>query len=71
MENNSDYVLVANQVSMELARKIADELGIEFTAMIRKEFADEEIYHAFPEDIDGKKLVIIASTPDQIGRAHV
>lgn len=65
MENNSDYVLVANQVSTELARKIADELEIEFTSMIRKEFADKEIYHAFPEDIDGKKLVIIASTPDQ------
>lgn len=65
MENNSDYVLVANKVSTELARKIADELEIEFTSMIRKEFADKEIYHAFPEDIDGKKLVIIASTPDQ------
>jgi ribose-phosphate pyrophosphokinase len=65
MENNSDCVLVANQVSTELARKIADELDIEFTPMIRKEFADKEIYHAFPEDIDGKKLVIVASTPDQ------
>lgn len=65
MENNSDYVLVANQVSTELARKIADELDVEFTHMIRKEFADKEIYHAFPEDIDGKNLVIIASTPDQ------
>jgi len=65
MENNSDYVLVANQVSTELARKIADELGVEFTSMIRKEFADKEIYHAFPEDIDGKTLIIIASTPDQ------
>ena len=65
MENNSDCVLIANQVSTELARKIANELDIEFTPMIREEFADKEVYHAFPEDIDGKKLIIIASTPDQ------
>ncbi len=65
MENNSDCVLIANQVSTELARKIANELNIEFTSMIREEFADKEVYHAFPEDIDGKKLIIIASTPDQ------
>ena len=65
MENNSDCVLVANQVSTDLALKIADELDIAFTPMIRKEFADKEIYHAFPEDIAGRTLIIIASTPDQ------
>ena len=65
MENNSDCVLIANQASTELAQKIANELDIEFTPMICKEFADKEVYHAFPEDIDGKKLIIIASTPDQ------
>ena len=65
MENNSNYVLVANKISTELGQKIADELDMDFTPMIRKEFADGEVYHAFPEDIDGKKLIIIASTPDQ------
>lgn len=65
MENNSNYVIVANKVSTELGQKIADKLDMDFTPMIRKEFADGEVYHAFPEDIDGKKLIIIASTPDQ------
>jgi len=65
MKNNSKYVLIANQVSTELGQKIADELDMDFTFMVRREFADGEIYHAFPEDIDGKKLIIIGSTPDQ------
>jgi len=30
--------------------------------MIRKDFADGEKYHAFPEDIAGKTLIIVAST---------
>lgn len=62
MDNTSDYVVVANRASTELGKKIATELGLEFTTMIRKEFADGENYHAFPEDIAGKALIIIAST---------
>jgi len=62
MNNGSEYVVVANQASTELGVKVADALGIQFTTMIRKLFADGENYHAFPEDIAGKTLIIIAST---------
>jgi ribose-phosphate pyrophosphokinase len=65
MKNNSEYVLVANQASTELGKKIAAELGINFTPMIREQFADGEVYHAFPEDIGGKTLVIVGSTHNQ------
>lgn len=62
MNNGSEYVVVANQASTELGVKVADALGIQFTTMIRKLFADGENYHAFPEDIARKTLIIIAST---------
>lgn len=62
MENTSEYVVVASQASTELGMKVAAELDLDFTTMIRKDFADGENYHAFPEDIAGKTLVIIAST---------
>lgn len=65
MKNNSDYILVANQASTDLGIKIAAELGVAFTSMIRQQFADDEVYHAFPEDIAGKALVIVASTHNQ------
>jgi len=62
MTNNSDYVVVANRASTDLGMTVAEELGLEFTTMIRKDFADGEKYHAFPEDIAGKTLIIVAST---------
>ncbi len=65
MKNNSDYIMVANQASTDLGIKIAAELGVAFTSMIRQQFADDEVYHAFPEDIAGKALVIVASTHNQ------
>ncbi len=65
MKNNSDYILVANQASTDLGMEIAAELGVAFTSMIRQQFADDEVYHAFPEDISGKDLVIVASTHNQ------
>lgn len=55
-------MVVANQATIELGRKIAGELGLEFSEMVRKQFADGEIYHAFPEDVAGKVLIIVAST---------
>jgi len=62
MNNSSEYVVVANQASTELGIKVAAALGFEFTTMIRKLFADGENFHAFPEDIAGKALIIVAST---------
>jgi ribose-phosphate pyrophosphokinase len=62
MKNSSEYVVVANEASTELGGKIAAELGVNFTSMIHRQFADNESYHAFPEDITGKTLIIVAST---------
>ncbi len=65
MTIDSEYVLVANEASAELGRKVAGELGLNFSEMIRKRFADGETYHAFPEDISGKVLIIVASTHNE------
>lgn len=62
MKTSIEYVVVANQASTDIGIKVAAALGIEFTHMERKVFADGENYHAFPEDIAGKTLIIIAST---------
>ncbi|MEN8199562.1 MAG: ribose-phosphate pyrophosphokinase-like domain-containing protein, partial [Thermodesulfobacteriota bacterium] len=65
MKNSSDYVLVANEASMDLGRKLAEAMGLPLTRLIRKQFGDGEIYHAFPEDIAGKILIVVGSTHDQ------
>ncbi len=62
MNGKDDFLLVANEASVELARKVAEELGTPFSEMISERFADDERYHAFPDDIAGKKLVIIGAT---------
>jgi ribose-phosphate pyrophosphokinase len=53
---------VANEASTALAQKIADSLGVPFSAMIRKRFADGECYHAFPSDLSGKHLIVVGAT---------
>ncbi len=62
MTTEDTPILVANKSSVELARKIALNMGISFSEMVRQKFADGEQYHAFPQDIAGKKLIIIGST---------
>jgi ribose-phosphate pyrophosphokinase len=57
-------MMVANEASTGLARKVAGELGQPFSEMVRKHFADGECYHAFPGDLAGKKLIIIGATHD-------
>lgn len=47
-----------------MAADVSRELDIPVTEMITRTFADGEVYHAFPRDIAGHDLVIIASTPD-------
>jgi len=59
---NTDLILVANEASTELGRKVAAHLGIPFSEMIRKTFTDGESYHAFPRTIVGKTLIIIGAT---------
>jgi ribose-phosphate pyrophosphokinase len=55
-------MLVASKTSTELAQKIAAELEIPFSEMIYERFADGERYHAFPEKVEGRNLIIIGST---------
>ncbi len=64
MPYRDDIMMVANEASTGLARKVAGELGQPFSEMVRKHFADGECYHAFPGDLAGKKLIIIGATHD-------
>jgi len=47
MRNSSEYVVVANQASTDIGVKVADALGLEFTSMERRLFADGEIIMPF------------------------
>jgi ribose-phosphate pyrophosphokinase len=62
MSQNTDILLVANEASTELGRKVAEHLGVPFSEMIRKTFADGEGYHAFPRAIAGRNLIIVGAT---------
>ncbi len=55
-------MLVANRASVDLARKVAQELLHPFSEMITQSFSDGECYHAFPSDVAGKKLIIVGAT---------
>jgi len=68
MARLDNILLLANRPAGILAAKVADHLGIRLTEMVQKEFADGETYHAFPCDISGRDVVLVASTPDD--RAH-
>ncbi len=62
MNTQNETMVVANEGSTSLARRVAERLGIEFSEMIRERFADGEKYHAFPREVAGRNLVIIGST---------
>ena len=64
MPRRKNIILIANRAAVQLAAEVARELDIPLTEMISRTFADGEIYHAFPRDIAGCDLIIIASTPD-------
>ncbi len=64
MTKKENVILIANEASSELGYKLAERLWMPFTEMERKRFADGERYHAFPESIDGKDLVILGVTHD-------
>lgn len=62
MKNEDNVILIANEASTSLAHKVAQHLSLPFTQMLRKRFADGESYHAFPESIAGKDLVVLGAT---------
>ncbi len=59
-----NIVLIANEASTDLARKVAGELNIPLTEMVKKQFQDGEMYHAFPAKMAGRDVIIIGSTHD-------
>ncbi len=64
MSRRKNIVLIGNHAAARLAADVAVALDIPVTEMITRTFADGEVYHAFPRDIAGHDLVIIANTPD-------
>lgn len=57
-------IIIANRASREIAAQVAPLLGLKLTEMDIREFADGEIYHAFPCSLSGHDLILIAATPD-------
>lgn len=57
-------IIIGGRASRTLARQVASLLGQELTEMQIREFADGEIYHAFPCNLSGHDLIFIAATPD-------
>ncbi|MCJ7603466.1 MAG: ribose-phosphate diphosphokinase [Desulfobulbaceae bacterium] len=57
-----DKIILSNEASETLGRRIAQCLDISFTRVLKKNFTDGEIYHAFPEDISGRDVIIIGAT---------
>jgi len=64
MPRRKNLILINNRSAACMATDVSRELDIPVTEMITRTFADGEVYHAFPRDIAGHDLVIIASTPD-------
>lgn len=66
-----DIVIIATEACQDLAAKIATEMAVGATTVIKKTFSDGEIYHAFPEKIAGRELIIIGSTPDDANQQEL
>ena len=64
MPRRKNIILTCTRSAVRMAADVAKELDIPVTEMITRTFADGEIYHAFPRDIAGCDLVIIANTQD-------
>lgn len=71
MEKERELILVASESSTPLAKKVAEQLGIDFSEMLRKRFSDGEVFHAFPGNITGRHLIIIGSTHNDSSHQEV
>ncbi|MBM9536938.1 ribose-phosphate diphosphokinase [Desulfobulbus alkaliphilus] len=71
MPKRENIILISNRAATRMAAEVARELAIPVTEMITRTFADGELYHAFPRDIAGHDLVIIASTPDDLAHQEL
>ncbi len=57
-----EVILVASEASTPLAKKVAEQMGVGFSEMVRKHFADGEVFHAFPGNVAGRHVVVVGST---------
>ena len=64
MSKRRNLILISTRSAVQLAAGVARELDVPVTEMTTRTFADGEIFHAFPRDIAGHDLIIIANTPD-------
>lgn len=62
MSRKDNVVLVSNEASTLLGNRLAERLWLPYTEVDRKTFADGEVYHAFPDAISGKDLIILGVT---------
>ncbi len=62
MTRRENILLLATKDTIPLADKVAVELQVVCTPMVCNQFADGELYHAFPCDVSGRDIIIIAST---------
>lgn len=62
MTDFHNIIVLANEASEALGRRIAKTMNITFTRVQKKFFSDGEIYHAFPDDIAGRDVVVIGAT---------
>ncbi len=61
-DTSNEIIILANEASESLGRKIALHMGRPFTRVRKKIFSDGEVYHAFSEEIDGRHVIIIGAT---------
>lgn len=67
----NEIIILANEASESLARRIAVQLDIPFTRALKKFFTDGEIYHAFPRDLAGMHVVIVGATADDVSHQEL
>ncbi len=60
--SNDDKIIISNEASEALGRRIARGMEIPFTRVLKKFFTDGEIYHSFPDDISGRDVIIVGAT---------
>jgi len=71
MTRRENILLLATKDTVPLADKVASELQVVCTPMVRKDFADQEIFHAFPCDVSGRDIIIIAATHNDVAQQEL
>jgi len=62
LESNKRLMLSSGRANPELAAKIAAKLGVELTGVVRKTFANGEVYCRFEDSVRGADVFIVQPT---------